>query len=66
MAKLKIEETLEHLEFDIKLALNSTLQEHFRNQKFDIDSIYRTFLRQIDIKCSTWEEIPEDYVKMNS
>ena len=63
MARIKIERVLEHLDSDIIRALEETLKTHFPNVRFDEREVYRTFLRAVDRKCSTWERIPDHFVE---
>lgn len=63
MARVKIESVLDHLDRDLRRALEATLREHFPNQNFDSRSVYRTFKRQAYRKCSTWENVPDNCVE---
>lgn len=62
MAKIKIEEVIDHLDRELRRALEATLNEHFPNQSFDARSVFRTFKRQASRKCSTWENVPDQYI----
>ena len=63
MAKVKIEDILEHLDSEIRGALEQAVKEHFPNQPFDVRTLYRTFLQKVYTRCSTWERVPDRYVK---
>ena len=52
MAKVKIEGTIDHLDREMRRALEETLNEHCSNQDFDIRAIFRTFKSQVDRKYS--------------
>jgi hypothetical protein len=63
MAKIKVEEVLDHLDHDLRRALEATLKEHFPNQSFDTRAVFRTFKRQTNRKCNVWENVPDQYVE---
>lgn len=63
MAKVKIEEIIDHLDYEIRKALEETLKEHFPNQNFDTKAVFKTFKNQVYIKCNTWENVPDRYVE---
>ena len=63
MAKIKVEEVLDHLEHDLRRALEATLEEHFQNQSFDARAVFRTFKRQAYRKCNNSENVPDRYVE---
>lgn len=63
MAKVKIEEVVDHLSHEFRRALRATLEEHFPNQVFNEYEVYRTFKKEVYRKCSTWENIPDRYIE---
>ena len=63
MAKINIEEIIDHLDSEMRRALEATIKEHFPDQDFDTRSVFRTFKRQVDRKCDTWEEVPDEFIK---
>lgn len=63
MAKIKIEEVVDHLDSEFRKALEATLKEHFPNQSFDARAVFRTFKKQVYRKCSAWENIPDQFVE---
>ncbi|HEV7333144.1 MAG TPA: hypothetical protein VGN63_19065 [Flavisolibacter sp.] len=65
MAQVKMEDIIDHLSFEMKRALNETLEEHFPNQRFDINEVFRTFKRKVYNKTSIWESVPDSFVKTN-
>jgi hypothetical protein len=46
MAKVKIEDVVDHLSSEFRRALEETMKEHFPNQSFDTHNVFRTFKRQ--------------------
>ena len=63
MAKVKIEDVVDHLSLEFRRALDETIKEHFQNQAFDSSEVFRTFKRQVYRKCNVWEEVPDRYVE---
>ena len=63
MAKVKIENIIDHLDFEIRKALEATLNEHFPGQSFDSRAVFRTFKKKVYRKCNVWENVPDDYVE---
>lgn len=63
MAKIKIEEVVDHLDHEFRRALEATLKEHFPNQSFDTRAVFRTFKKQVYRKCNVWEDIPDQLVE---
>lgn len=65
MAKVKIEEIVDHLSSEFRRALAETMSEHFPKENFDEREIFRTFKRQVYRKCNVWEDVPNDYVELD-
>ncbi|OOY24439.1 hypothetical protein BMI91_10380 [Thioclava sediminum] len=63
MAKIKIEDVLHHLDYDMKRALEDTVRKHIPNATVDRNVLYRTFLKEVYRKCRSWEEVPDRYVE---
>ena len=63
MAKVKIENIIDHLDTEIRRALEETIKDHFPNTNFDNRAVFRTFVRMVGRKCSTWEDVPDDFVE---
>ena len=63
MAEVKIQEIFDHFISEFKRALEETIKEHFPNQNFDAQNVFRTFKRQVYRKCSVWENVPDQYVE---
>ena len=63
MAKIKIEDVIDHLDSEIIKALEATINEHFPGQSFDNRAVYRTFKRMVYQKCNVWEEVPDNFVE---
>jgi hypothetical protein len=64
MAHVKIEGIVDHLSSEMVRALRETLDELVPNaSRIDEKEFFRDFKRRIDRKCSTWEKVPDKYVK---
>lgn len=62
MARIKVEEIVDHLSSEFRRALAETVREHIPNAEFEEYALYRTFRRKIDAKCNVWETVPDQYV----
>ena len=63
MAKVKIEEIIDHLGNNIRKALRDTVNEGVVDGTFDERELFRIFKRKVRSKCSTWETVPDNYVE---
>ncbi|MEO9870874.1 hypothetical protein [Ekhidna sp.] len=63
MARIKVEDIVDHLDREFRKALENTLEEHFPNENFDARDVFRTFKRKIRRKCNTWENVPDRFVE---
>jgi hypothetical protein len=62
MAKVKMEEILDHLSSDIRHALEQTVHTVIPGATFDAHELFREFKRNVRRKCSNWENVPDAYV----
>ncbi len=65
MARVKIEEIIDHIDSDMRKALAETVRTHFPDAEFDDRAMFRTFKRMVGRKCNTWETVPDQYVEKN-
>lgn len=63
MAKVNIEQVIDHLSIEIRRALAETIKSQVPNASFDEREAFRTFIRVVRRKCNTWEEVPDNYVE---
>ncbi len=63
MAKVKIEEVIDHLESEFRDALKATLREHFPDEDFNPRTVFKTFKKQVYQKCNDWERIPNKFIR---
>jgi len=62
MARVKIEDILEHLDHEIRGALRDATLETMPNSNFDEHQLFRAFKRAVRRKCNTWETVPDHCV----
>jgi len=62
MARIKIEEVIDHLSSEMKSALRTAVAQVDPSSEIDINALYRSFVRAVGRKCSTWEQVPDSYV----
>lgn len=62
MARVKIEEIVDHLSSEIRNALKQAVENTLPDADFDERELFRNFRRAVGRKCSTWENVPDHYV----
>jgi len=63
MAKVNIEEFVDHLEVEVRKALEATMREHFPDQDFNSRAVFKSFKHRMVQKCNSWESIPNKYIR---
>jgi len=63
MARVKIEEIIDHLESDIKKALKQSVEKILPNVHIDSSALFREFKRSVGRKCNTWESVPDCFIE---
>jgi hypothetical protein len=63
MAKVKIEEIIDHLDTDIRKGLSDAVSRTIPDAEFNDRELFRHFIRAVGRKCSTWESVPDQYVE---
>lgn len=63
MAKVKIEEVVDHLSSEFRRALEEVFRKHAPNANINSHQVFRDFRSAVYRKCSTWENIPDQYVE---
>jgi len=61
MARVKVEEVLDYLSFQLKRALAEALEK--QGQEVDGERLYRDFANAARYKCGTWEYVPDAAVE---
>lgn len=62
MARVKMEEIVDHLSSEMRRALAQTIRQEFPEVDFDERALFRKFRRNVGRRCSTWENVPDHYV----
>lgn len=62
MARVKIEEVVDHLSSEIRKALSIAVNNVIPNAEFDERQLFREFRRAVGRKCDTWERVPDQYI----
>ncbi len=63
MARVKIEDVIDHLNSEMRRALEDALNEVGGGAKIDSYELFRAFKRAVYRKCNTWESVPDHYVE---
>ncbi len=63
MARVKIEEIIDHLDTEIRRALRDSVKDVVTKSSIDEYKLFRAFKREVYKKCNTWENVPDDYVE---
>ena len=63
MAKIKIEDIIDHLNSETRKALRDAVNEVMDDAEFDEYALFRAFKRAISRKCRTWESVPDRCVE---
>ena len=63
MAKIKIEEVIDHLSSEMRRALADAISRVLPDVDYDDRELFREFRRAVRRKCNTWEDVPDAYVE---
>ena len=63
MARIKVEEVVDHLDTEFRGALIDALGQVSPNTQVDAYEFFRAFKRAVYRKCSIWENVPDQYVE---
>jgi hypothetical protein len=63
MAQIQPEEIVDHLRSEMRRALEEAVKEVIPNAVFDSHDLFRAFKRAVRRKCSTWEQVPDNFVR---
>jgi len=64
MAKVKIESVIEHLNSDMRRALEDAVNRTILDADFDRNVLFREFVRAVGRKCPTWTNVPDSCVRL--
>lgn len=62
MARVKIEDVVDHLSSEFRRALEEVFQNHAPGTAIDSRAVFRDFRRAVYRKCNTWENVPDHFV----
>lgn len=62
MARVDIEEIIDHLSSEIRRSLKDSVNRVIPGATFDERELFREFKREVRRKCNTWENVPDQYV----
>ena len=63
MARVRMEEIVDHLSSQMRRALSDAVKEAIPNSNVDEYALFRAFKRAVGRKCSTWERVPDRYIE---
>ncbi len=63
MARIKIENVIDHLGTDFRRALADAVSEVMPGANIDEYELFRAFKRAVGRKCSIWERVPDHYIR---
>lgn len=63
MAYIQIEEVVDYLNSEMRKALEQAVQCTLPNAQFYSDRLFREFRRAVGRNCSTWVEVPDQFVE---
>jgi hypothetical protein len=63
MARVKIEEIIEHLSSEMQGALSDALSEVAPDADVNKEHFFRAFKKAVYRRCNTWENVPDQYVE---
>jgi len=65
MARVKIEDVVDHLSYEFRRALTDTIKKEIPDAEFNERQVFRTFKRNVYRKCNVWENVPDQYVEVD-
>ncbi len=63
MARIKIDEIVKHLNYEIKRAFVKTIKQQFPDKQFDERELFNKFADYVAGECKKWEEVPDNFVE---
>jgi len=63
MARIKIENICEKLEYGLKKALADAVRRTIPDAEFNEIRLFKEFVRAVGRKCRTWETVPDQYIE---
>lgn len=63
MARVRIQSIIEHLDYDMKRALEDALSRFMPDANIDRNELYREFRKAVGRKSSTWVDVNDQDVE---
>jgi hypothetical protein len=63
MARVKIESIVDHLDYEMKRALEDAVSRVFPDADINRNELFKAFSRAVGRKCSTWVDVPDNDVE---
>ena len=63
MAQIKIDDVVHHLDHEMRRALQDAINEVAPSAGIDVHALFHAFERGVYRHCSTWENVPDQYVR---
>jgi hypothetical protein len=63
MAQVKIESIIEHLDYEMKRALEDAVKRAGVEEHVNRNRLFKEFVKAVGRKCSSWENVPDNYVQ---
>lgn len=61
MAKVKMDEIVEHLQVQLQGAMRDVIRD-MKVQNLNDKDLFRAFKRAVSMRCGTWENVPDSCV----
>ena len=58
MARVKIEDIIDHLGSEMRSALAYAIEQEAPDADIDAHAVFRSFKRAVGRRCRTWETVP--------
>jgi len=66
MARVNIEGMIRNLNYNMRRALEHTVEEMKLGANVDAFELHRQFCRSVRLKCGTWVNVPDHFVEQDN
>ena len=63
MARIKIDEIVNHLCYVFKSTLKKVVKQQFPDKEFDDRELFKKFVDTLSGECKKWEVVPDNFVE---
>lgn len=63
MARIKIEQIIEHLDNDLRRSLKKAVERTIPAAEFNDKLLFKAFVKEVGKKCNVWEQVPDRLVE---